>query len=691
MSVRAGRAARLAAGLVAVALALVAPTAGALAATGTRAQVTPVDPGAELRLDRQTAWVDPGATFTARLHVEGEVPEGATVTTTVHGAAGSRSEFAQQVQGNALGDQIATPVTEAVADTEDPSVDVRVATDGSPGPGEVDAELSGAGVYPVEVRLAGPGGEELDRLVTHLVRLPAAESEAPSLRLALVVPVDGGPGIRPNGARRVDRAAGRRVSALLDALTTHPDVAATVVPTPETVVTASGTPRIARFRRAVAGRQVVASQYVPVEVAAWVTAGLEDDLARQTTAGEQALAEHLVDRPDRRTAVAAPTLTPEALTRLEELGTDQVVVPAEALAPLDTDQFPTTLAQPFGLQDSEGRPVRALAADPGLAAHVDETGDPVLDASNLLADLAVVWLDQPTQERGVSLVLPRTWEPTDAFLDTLLDALAQPSVVRAVSVDDLLAEVPPATAGGADDPDGDPLVRTLAPTTTVSLGSYPDALRLTRLTVEGFASFAGRDNPVVGSMQRRLLVSGSADLARDQRKAYLDAISRQITHATESVVAPRSGNVTLTSRDGRIPLNLSNENLYDVTVRLRFQSDKLTFPDGGTVIVHLPASTVTSLDVDVRARSSGTFPLRLTITSPDEIVLVSRSRFTVRSTAVSGVGLFLSVGAGLFLALWWASHFRKVRRARGLVAADEAAAAVAAAEHDAAGADDANL
>jgi hypothetical protein len=57
------------------------------------------------------------------------------------------------------------------------------------------------------------------------------------------------------------------------------------------------------------------------------------------------------------------------------------------------------------------------------------------------------------------------------------------------------------------------------------------------------------------------------------------------------------------------------------------------------VIVHLPASTVTSLDIDVRSRSSGTFPLRMIVTSPDEIVVVSRSRFTVRSTAVSGVGL----------------------------------------------------
>ena len=658
--------------LTAVAAVLVVPDAGA--------QVTPAVDGPQLRLEAQTTWVEPGGTFSASLAVDGDPPAGATVVTSVHEATGSRSQFAQQVAGNGLGDEVADPTAQPVDPAVDGAIEVRVATDGRPGLGEIDARLDGSGVYAVQIRLLDATGGELDRLVTHLVRLPTAESEAPPLRLSLVVPIDGGPGIRPNGARRRDEGATRRVNTLVDALTDHPELAATVVPTPETVVAASGTARIARLRRAVEGRQVVASQYVPVEVAAWVAADLGDDLARQTTAGEQALADHLVDRPDRRTAVAASTLTPEALTRLEQLGADQVVVPEGALAPLDADAFPTTLARPFGLLDSQGRPVRAVTSDPGLAAHVGESGDPVLDAANVLADLAVIWFDQPTQERGVALTLPRVWQPDAAFLDALFAGLAQPSVVRAVSVDDLFAEVPTATAGGDGDPDGDALVRTLVPAPSPTLGAYPEALPLTRLTVEGFASFAGRDNPIVSSMRRRLLVSGSADLERAQRRAYLDAIGRQVDRAAAAVVAPESGNVTLTSRDGRIPLNISNENLYDVTVRLRFDSDKLSFPDGDTVIVHLPRSAVTSLDVDVSARSSGSFPLRLTITSPDEIVLVSRSRFTVRSTAVSGVGLVLSIGAIAFLALWWASHFRRVRRARGLVAADEAAAAIAAAD-----------
>jgi len=41
----------------------------------------------------------------------------------------------------------------------------------------------------------------------------------------------------------------------------------------------------------------------------------------------------------------------------------------------------------------------------------------------------------------------------------------------------------------------------------------------------------------------------------------------------------------------------------------------------------------------------------------------------VRSTAVSGVGLVLSIGAGLFLVVWWARHWHRTRRSARLIAA----------------------
>jgi hypothetical protein len=43
---------------------------------------------------------------------------------------------------------------------------------------------------------------------------------------------------------------------------------------------------------------------------------------------------------------------------------------------------------------------------------------------------------------------------------------------------------------------------------------------------------------------------------------------------------------------------------------------------------------------------------------------------TIASTVASGVGIVLSGGALVFLALWWGKHWRTVRRARRLVPAE---------------------
>jgi hypothetical protein len=70
--------------------------------------------------------------------------------------------------------------------------------------------------------------------------------------------------------------------------------------------------------------------------------------------------------------------------------------------------------------------------------------------------------------------------------------------------------------------------------------------------------------------------------------------------------------------------------------------------------------------VPVRARASAAFSLRARLLSTEGAEL-TRTRYTVISTAFSGVGIALSIAAGAFLLLWWASHWRTARRGRHLV------------------------
>src|SRR3546814_19258589 len=55
------------------------------------------------------------------------------------------------------------------------------------------------------------------------------------------------------------------------------------------------------------------------------------------------------------------------------------------------------------------------------------------------------------------------------------------------------------------------------------------------------------------------------------------------------------------------------------------------------------------------------------MTSPDGGITLASATHTVQSTAVSGAGLVLSIGALLFLVVWWARHCHKTRRSRKLV------------------------
>ena len=102
---------------------------------------------------------------------------------------------------------------------------------------------------------------------------------------------------------------------------------------------------------------------------------------------------------------------------------------------------------------------------------------------------------------------------------------------------------------------------------------------------------------------------------------------------------------------------------------VRLRSQKLEFPEGETIPLVLTEPS-TRIDIPVRARTSGAFPLQIDVTTPDGQRRLAMSRYTVRSTAVSGAGLVLSIGAGAFLVVWWARHWHRTRRSARLVAAD---------------------
>jgi hypothetical protein len=99
-------------------------------------------------------------------------------------------------------------------------------------------------------------------------------------------------------------------------------------------------------------------------------------------------------------------------------------------------------------------------------------------------------------------------------------------------------------------------------------------------------------------------------------------------------------------------------------VRVKFESPKLSFPEGDEQVLTLPPGN-TTVRFPVETRASGTFPMTITLTSEDgRLAFGPPTRVTVRSAVFGGYAVALTVGALAFLAFWWGNHFWRTRRSR---------------------------
>ena len=647
------RAAALVAALAAVALAL--PPA---AAQGGRS--------GRIALASQTPWVGEGGVFGIRLLVtDVRRPADVEVAVSVHRPVTSRSEFQRTLEGDVSTSVIPPGVSEPVERLPLDAAGARYVELGVQDPATnrdpTRVALRSPGVYPVRVELREAGGGAiLDDLVTHLVYLPDPV-DGPKLAVASIVPVHAPPALQPDGTHRLPDDASDRLGRLAGSLERHAPVPLTVAPTPETLQALAESDRpvdqetLARLARNTSGegRQVLGGTYVPVALASMAGA-MEDEATAQLARGNEIVANRLRTRPDRRTQIVQPPLTDAVLNRLRQQQVDRVVVAEESLAPV---RLQVTLTQPFRIGGRQGQRVDGVVADPGLVRHFDGGDDAVLAAHHLLADLAVVYFDSPGRNRGVVAQPPRTWDPAPAFVDAFLSGLTTSPIVRGVTLDELFL-VPPATAGN-----GRPLVRTPPPRPAPSPALPTSDIRTLRDRLDDFGTILEPGEPIFGRLEESLLVTQSVDLRPARRRAYVAGFERQLSDQLDRIRTPEDRSITLTARRGRIPVTVQSSVPYPVHVVVRVESDQLRFPRGATRRLALTRPNTVAL-FTVQARTSGAFPMRVRLESPDGNLLLSSSRFTVRSTAASGVGVILSIGAGWFLLVWWARHALARRRRR---------------------------
>jgi Family of unknown function (DUF6049) len=663
--------------------ALVAPPAAALAQPA---------PTLTLELVDQTMYVPPDGSFHLSLLFGGAIPEGTDLWVEVYPQVqGTREAFDRAAAGNFETSTVRPGPLIYPIDGEqyrpDPTgrLELDVATvltreDAEPG----RVQLAVAGVYPVRLAVRDNEGDTLTELVTFVVRLPGDSVEG-ELSTAIVVPLDAPPSIaaQPDAIAPLDPDARAQWEAVIAMLEASPGVPLTLVPRPEAVAAlrrGGDGPLADRLAAAVEGRQVLAPSLVDVDPTALVAAGLGDELTEQLDRGGDALATNLPGvRPDRRTWTVEAGLDGRTAKQLEALGVDQWIVPDALLDDLPPRE--ATADPEAGEVDPAAMHTAEVVVDDSVTLSAAAVPDVELSAAltrggaksavrRLELELAFLWFQAPADrraERGVLLTTPPDWTPDAAFVADFLTHLAASPLLEPVTVDDYFGAVAPLTSA-----DGVPVTRGLRPEPAVDLGSLAADMRQARselATLSGYVISTAEPS----MLEDALHVAVSSALNPEQRAPYFTRITERLDEVKRAVAPIDSETFTLTSRRAILTITLQNRLSQDVQVRVQLSASKLKIDKPDQVVV-LPAGTPKAIEFEVEALATGAFPLSIQVRSPDRAILMRSSTWTVRSTAISGVGWMLSIGGLVFLAGWWVTHNRRVRREKREHAAEAGAA-----------------
>jgi hypothetical protein len=551
------------------------------------------------------------------------------------------------------------------------------------------------GVYPLQVALVNRLDVALSSFTTYLVNDIQPFGDALPLRVGWILPLGGSPMLGPGGAPSLDPTDEAAIADTVQQLDAYPTVGVTVQTYGETVLaiasaTDAASRRLAaqlRTLTASPSHEIVGATFAPVDVVEFAHAGLAGELAEQLKVGAETLRAALsqgVALPSDPWVVDAPVDT-DTLTMLAATGVQDVVLPEQDLA---ADSWLFTPTEPFSLSvpgaGGATTTLDAISADPELPTHFTDSSDQVLAAENLLADLAMIYFEEPYaraptksgsfvyQPRSVAMETPAGWQTNATMLRVLLEGLKEAQedgILQPSTVSGLFAGDPP----GADT---EPATRTLTASAASLVvptdGATSQQVATARSDIAAFSSLVPSDVTETAALQDDVLGGEASDLTPADTAALLGLPRAQIAAAGSLITLPQGPIVDLTSSTGQIPITIESTSKVPLDVRLVLSSPSpgLHFPSGSSIPLVISRKTTVE-DVKVGSSTSGDFALRLALVTPEGAVPVARGNVTLRSTAISGIAIGLSAGALALLFVWWIRSSRRRRRSLRAAPPDE--------------------
>jgi hypothetical protein len=315
---------------------------------------------------------------------------------------------------------------------------------------------------------------------------------------------------------------------------------------------------------------------------------------------------------------------------------------------------PKEFAQPAtaSLTSALNSSVTGIVPDPGVENILSSGAaqrDPRLAAQNVLGELAQIWLEQPGIPRALAMSVPDTLDVPGTLFAPLLRVIGDAPFLQMQKASAIVKNFHP-------DPDRP---AQLFPNLGHLFGArYANRIATVRNDVSLFQSILVDPSPVPARLEDSVLLSEGASFTEDQRGglAFLDGIRDRLTGLFDAIHTDTSRTVTLASGEGVVPIGITNDTPNRVRVRIQIVSARLE-PESKAETVVLPGGSTRLLPFRVRSRTTGRFPVQISVLTPGGQRLGSPHVLVVRSTSYNLVALILVLGAALFLLVWWARRF----------------------------------
>jgi hypothetical protein len=438
---------------------------------------------------------------------------------------------------------------------------------------------------------------------------------------------------------------------------------------------------LARLRSTVSGQPAFVTPYADVDIAALTQDNLYGDVDRAFTVG-RSVAGRILGRSFMPTTPASGPQSAAGLTSaaawpasglanyamLENLaavdGIRTVVLSTAAMPPA-TPQ-PATPSGVSATADGEGGNMHVLLADATLTALISSLppgsgpGATFATRQRFLAETAMIAAEEPNLPRAIVVAPPRRWNPAAGLAAGLLTDTTTAPWLSPVSAGSLAAQARVPGQVQRSDP------AAIGPRLLSQslLRGVQAAERGVQLLQSIRPSSAPQLDRAIAGIESSAWRAGPAQQRR--ARSLLSRVNEYVARQGSGVSLIGPGRVTLGGQTGLVPVPIDNKLHYPVRVRVQVNVSHAA--DGFTVIdkpavVQIPADTIVTEKVKVRAADVGSTTIGLSLVAPDGQALTSRPiTMTVTATHFGTLGLtVLALALGVFVVT---SAMRAIRRGR---------------------------